>query len=348
MRSTGRRKTSRRQALACGGRRPCGHVRQRSGGGPWYGRAPMVSEESRKVLHRLREELARPPGARPRSRGARRAAERVAAEAVYLSCASAGTRRPRWPSASASRARRSSSGSSAASSTPSSRPAGTTASRRARSRRGGTASAPTSASSRRAARRPADGALDAQDLLQRRRARPRAARRSARACPPRAGSRSPGGGALAPARVSEWRSDQPKTSTATAIEPSATTPSAAGPLQPGLAHRHVAERGRRQHRRDQVRAAAVVLLGRVGRLAVLLVGGDRLVLDAVVGRPGRRRAARAAPGATLSSATAASRPDACARPAAGAARVPASDARRPSRRACARPASAAWPPAARA
>src|SRR5688572_26282801 len=40
-----------------------------------------------------------------------------------------------------------------------------------------------------------------------------------------------------------------------------------------------------QHRRHQVRAAAVVLLERVARvLAVLLVGGDRLVLDAVVGR----------------------------------------------------------------
>jgi hypothetical protein len=40
-----------------------------------------------------------------------------------------------------------------------------------------------------------------------------------------------------------------------------------------------------KQRRHQVRSAAVVLLGRVGGVLVaVLVGGDRLVLDAVVGR----------------------------------------------------------------
>jgi hypothetical protein len=52
--------------------------------------------------------------------------------------------------------------------------------------------------------------------------------------------------------------------------------------QARLAGAHVAERREREHRRHQVRPAAVVLLGRVGRVAVVLVGRDRLVLHTVV------------------------------------------------------------------
>ena len=104
-----------------------------------------------------------------------------------------------------------------------------------------------------------------------------------------------------------------------------------------------------EHRRDQVRAAAVVLLVRVGGVRAVLVAGDRLVLHAVVRgevaaaeREQRRRQAQ--------SATAASRPAVrgrCAR-AGRADRLPrerrgAHRAERP-----ARPASAGAPPAARA
>ena len=55
------------------------------------------------------------------------------------------------------------------------------------------------------------------------------------------------------------------------------------PAQAGAARGQVAERGRGEHRRHQVRAAAVVLLGGLGGVGVLLVGRDRLVLHAVVG-----------------------------------------------------------------
>ena len=53
--------------------------------------------------------------------------------------------------------------------------------------------------------------------------------------------------------------------------------------QAGAAHRDVADGGRGEHRRDQVRAAAVVLLVGVGGVVAVLVAGDRLVLHAVVG-----------------------------------------------------------------
>ena len=56
------------------------------------------------------------------------------------------------------------------------------------------------------------------------------------------------------------------------------------PAQSRPAQRHVADSGRREHRRDQMGAAAVVLLVGVGGVLAVLVGGDRLVLDAVVGR----------------------------------------------------------------
>ena len=47
---------------------------------------------------------------------------------------------------------------------------------------------------------------------------------------------------------------------------------------------HRASRREQHHRGDQVGAAAVVLLGHAGRVVdPLLIGGDRLVLDAVVG-----------------------------------------------------------------
>ena len=80
-----------------------------------------------------------------------------------------------------------------------------------------------------------------------------------------------------------WRSDQAKTSTATAA-----LPGRRSPRRPARAGRRAARRrcpsaGRGQHRRHQVGAAAVVLLVGVGGVAVVLVGGDRLVLDAVVG-----------------------------------------------------------------
>ena len=50
-----------------------------------------------------------------------------------------------------------------------------------------------------------------------------------------------------------------------------------------LAHPHAAERRHRQHGRHQVGAAAIVLLVGVRGVGAVLVGGDRLVLDAVVG-----------------------------------------------------------------
>ena len=102
---------------------------------------------------------------------------------------------------------------------------------------------------------------------------------------------------------SAWRSLQAKTSTAAAVEASATAPPASGL---GLLHRPLEQQRARQvggeHRRHQVRAAALVLLLRVARVVVVgLVGGDRLVLDAVVGgqlaaaqREQRRARARSA------------------------------------------------------
>ena len=53
---------------------------------------------------------------------------------------------------------------------------------------------------------------------------------------------------------------------------------------------HLAGDRERQHRADQVRAAALVLLRHLRRVPVLLVAADRLVLDGVVG--GERRVAQ--------------------------------------------------------
>ena len=87
-------------------------------------------------------------------------------------------------------------------------------------------------------------------------------------------------------RDSLLRSHQAKTSTAAAVEASATALPASGPgRSTTLAQQQRAGDVGGQHRRDQVRAAAVVLLvgvGRVGGVVGRLVGGDRLVLDAVV------------------------------------------------------------------
>src|SRR4051794_25229341 len=54
-----------------------------------------------------------------------------------------------------------------------------------------------------------------------------------------------------------------------------------GTLQAGLARGDRAGDRRRQHRRHQVRSAAVVLLRRLVGFTVVLVGRNRLVLDAV-------------------------------------------------------------------
>ncbi len=63
---------------------------------------------------------------------------------------------------------------------------------------------------------------------------------------------------------------------------------------------------KREHRADQVRAAALVLLRHLARVASLLVAADRLVLDAVVGGEAGSRSAASA-GSAPSSATASSR-----------------------------------------
>ena len=133
----------------------------------------------------------------------------------------------------------------------------------------------------------------------------------------RAGSRGPGRRSALASGVSALRSDHAKTSTAAAIDASATAPPAAGPgFSSARRSSNVPGEVRGEHRRDEVRAAAVVLLGGLARRRRrLLVGRDRLVLDAVVGGelavaqrqqrgrqrdsrpPPRRRAPRGAPGA---------------------------------------------------
>ena len=119
------------------------------------------------------------------------------------------------------------------------------------------------------------------------RGRPRAGARRARACRAAAGARSPGRRSARASGVPALRSHQAKTSTAAAVEATATPAPATGPgFSITLPHEQRAGDVGGQQRRDEVRAAAVVLLGGVGRVGVLvgrLVGGDRLVLDAVVG-----------------------------------------------------------------
>ena len=82
-----------------------------------------------------------------------------------------------------------------------------------------------------------------------------------------------------------WRSLQANISTAIEAPPRPTPARASGPglLDQPLEQDGAADR-EQHHRRDQVRAAAIVLLrDRGGVVEPLLVGGDRLVLDPVVG-----------------------------------------------------------------
>ena len=100
-----------------------------------------------------------------------------------------------------------------------------------------------------------------------------------------AGFRGRGCGRPLPAGSPWWRSLQANISTAIEAPPRPTAGAGgrARVLDQPLQQQRAA--GREQHHRhDQVGAAAVVLLGHRGDvLDVLLVGGDRLVLDAVVG-----------------------------------------------------------------
>ena len=81
----------------------------------------------------------------------------------------------------------------------------------------------------------------------------------------RAGSRSPGAAARGPAACRRGARDHANTSTATAVDASATAPPASGAR--ALERAPQQQRARQvggEHRRHQVRAAAVVLLGGVG------------------------------------------------------------------------------------
>ena len=139
------------------------------------------------------------------------------------------------------------------------------------------------------------------------RRRPRAARRSAPWSRPAAGSRGRAGGRPAP-RPSRGCARSRRTSRRRAT--TLATPTAVRGDRPGLLEQPVEHQlaggGEDQHRRHQVRAAALVLLGRAGRVVrARLVGADRLVLDPVVGGevavaerhhapgPGRARPGRA-------------------------------------------------------
>ena len=139
-----------------------------------------------------------------------------------------------------------------------------------------------------------------------RRGRPRAAPRSARACPARAAARGPGGAARARSRCRRGArtTRRPRRRRRSTRAGRRRRPAATG-ARPARAQQRGAGQVGGQQRRHQVRAAAVVLLGRVARVVgVLLVGADRLVLDAVVGgevaaaqgdeRRARARARRAA------------------------------------------------------
>ena len=86
-------------------------------------------------------------------------------------------------------------------------------------------------------------------------------------------------------RVSLLRSHHANTSTAAAVEAIVTAPAASGPgRSTRAAQQHRAGEVGGEQRRHEVRAAAVVLLGGLRRVGLVgrLVGGDRLVLDAVV------------------------------------------------------------------
>ena len=175
-----------------------------------------------------------------------------------------------------------------------------------------------------------------------------------RGCPPHAGSRA-GRRNRRVNREFGWRSLQANTSTATAALPTPTATSAAGPRSPARRAATLPMARGREHRSHQVRAAAIVLLRRLGRRLAVLVGGDRLVLNAVVGRQlarragqqrrreaheGHRRLAAHVAAARVRFLRAAAR-----RPLARIAWPPS--ARRPSRRGSADPASAVAPGSAR-
>ena len=114
------------------------------------------------------------------------------------------------------------------------------------------------------------------------RAPPRAAPPWARGCPRRAGSRTRAGAAPREGGVGvALRPGEDLDGHRCAAKPDGRL--GGRPAQAGAPRRHVAHRGRGQHRRHEVRAAAVVLLVCLRGVLALLVAGDRLVLDAVVG-----------------------------------------------------------------
>ena len=117
------------------------------------------------------------------------------------------------------------------------------------------------------------------------RGRPRAARGSAPWSPDRRWISRPGVWKASASGSPWWRSLQANISTAIEAPPRPTPARATGlgPLDQPLQQDRAA--GREQHHRhDQVGAAAVVLLGHAGDVVdPLLIGGDRLVLDPVVG-----------------------------------------------------------------
>ena len=155
---------------------------------------------------------------------------------------------------------------------------------RARARPGGVAAA-----------RSGLGALHPQDLGQRRLAHLELLARSARACPPRAGSRSRGGAAPWRAACRSGAPTRRRPRPRAPIEPSPTArlggrAAQARPCAPPRCRARW-----REQRRDEVGAAAVVLLGRVGGVPAGLVGARSPCARRRGRRPVRRRAARAAP-----------------------------------------------------
>ena len=203
---------------------------------------------------------------------------------------------------------------------------------------------------------PADGTWTRRDELTPRHPRREGSRRGRRA-PPRAGRSSgsrvpsarwsswPGRRRACARRVSAWRSDQAKTSTAAAIDDSATAAFGAGPGRPSSRRTsdgpgHV----RDEHRRQRFEPQRSCSFAASAASRVLLVGGDRLVLDAVVGgqlaaaqREQRGREQRAPPPPRS--------PGPRGRDGAARSRPPP---RPPPRRSPGRPGRAVAPPAARA
>ena len=118
-----------------------------------------------------------------------------------------------------------------------------------------------------------------------RRGPPRAGPRWARACRRRAAARGRAGAGRARPRCRRGARTRrtPRRRRPPRRAETAASASLAGPLEDAAQQRDAREVGGQQ-RRHEVRAAAVVLLGGVARVVVAgLVGGDRLVLDAVVG-----------------------------------------------------------------